>query len=207
VDALAYVQTLKPAVHGCTHVISPRLYGLFGNLPEDVMYEDKVLAFRSVLAGRLLYVNERLVKYRIHGDNLFKYRKRAEDGTDLKRLERQETQLQRDFRNSEIMYHAFLTDLQTARNCKLIDDSDFERIAPEAERRRRRCALIGDFLEAGFVRKCVILIQLKRLGLDQVQRRILLKRLVPRTLFLRIRLRRSRAALANQSPAVRATTR
>lgn len=187
-DPFSYVETLKPAVHGCAHAISPRLFSVFGPMPEQVMYEDRVLAFRSVLTGKVLYINEPLVKYRLHGANVFKYRRRAEDATDLKSLEQQENSLQRDFRDAEIMYQAFLLDLEKVRQQRTFEGADWEKTAKAADRKRTHFGLMGEFLEGGLFSKCRILLQLRKTGLNAVDRRILMRRLIPRSLLLRIRL-------------------
>ena len=196
VEPLAYVQTLKPTVHGCAHIISPRLFTLFDKMLESVIYEDKVLAFRSVLAGKFLYVNEPLVKWRLHGANIDKYLKSGKGGTDLKGLERQESRFQRKLHDSETMYGAFLLDLETARQREVISVATFEKVARETERRRKRFSLISKYLESGIFRKSRILRELRRIGLDKEESRILSRRLLPRPALLWLRLVRNYAVLA-----------
>jgi glycosyltransferase involved in cell wall biosynthesis len=194
VEPLAYVRTLDPCVFGCTHAWSRRLFTIFGGLPEQVIHEDNVLAFRSILGGRLVYINAPLVKYRLHGSNVFiKSRGR---GMNLKSLELQEARVRRDFRNRETMYEAFLLDLEKAKSQALIKAVDFERVFKEADQRRRHLSLMGEFLESGFFRKCRILSTLRREGLDKMEARDLVLRLVPRPLLLRLRLVRNCAARA-----------
>src|ERR1700690_2617585 len=115
-NPLSYLQTLKPTVHGCSHAICPRLYRRFGNLPEEVVYEDKVLAFRSVLAGKVFYINEPLVRYRLHGANLHKYLSGDRAPVNLSSLEQLEARLVTGYKNRAVMYAAFLQDLHTARD-------------------------------------------------------------------------------------------
>jgi glycosyltransferase involved in cell wall biosynthesis len=194
VDPTAFVRTLEPIVFGCTHTFSRRLYKVFGGLPEDVIHEDDVLAFRSILAGKLVYINEPLVKYRLHGGNVYiRNKKRV---VDLKSLEQQEDRLRRNFRNRETMHKTFLLDLEKARSQGLIGNADFERTVAEAARRCRRFSLMGEFLESGFPGKCRILSLLKKEGLDKSESKLLFRRLIPQPLFLRIRLARNYADLA-----------
>ncbi|MGO8837364.1 MAG: glycosyltransferase [Limisphaerales bacterium] len=190
-EPLTYMQTFKPTVHGCTHVISPHLFRTFGNLLEQVIYEDKVLAFRSVLSGRVLYIGEPLVKYRLHGANVFKYQRNRRAGASLKSLEEEEMSLHREYQNTEIMYQAFLNDLQKAREEKLVGEQDYTTMSQEAEYQRRRNFLLSSFFESGILGKCRILFQLQKLGMNKVDRGIVLKRLIPQSLFLRIRVARS----------------
>ena len=121
VDPLAYVRTLQPIVFGCAHAFGRKLFRLFGPLPPEVIHEDNVLAFRSILGGGLLSIGKPLVKYRLHGNNVYvRNRKR---GMDLQSLRRQEDHVRRNFRNRETMYAAFLRDLDKARAQNLIESA------------------------------------------------------------------------------------
>jgi len=189
-----YVQTLEPLILGCAHAFSRKLYRVFGNLPDEVIHEDNALGFRSVLAGQLLLINEPLVKYRIHGNNVFIVTQKSR--TDLKILERQEERIRRAYRYREIMYRTFQSDLKTAREKALVGDTECEAMTREAARLQNRVSLMGKFLESGFVTKCKILSTLWREGLNREERYNLLKRLPPRGLLLRLRLAGAYAAAA-----------
>jgi cellulose synthase/poly-beta-1,6-N-acetylglucosamine synthase-like glycosyltransferase len=186
---LGYVQTLKPIVFGCTHAFSRQLLRRFGRLRDEIIHEDNALAFRSVLAGQLLYINRPLVKYRVHGENIY-LRARAQ-ASDLKTLTRQEERLRRDFRNRETMYGAFLEDLEIARAQGLIGAEEAGRVAQEAGRRRDRASMMGKFLDSGPAAKCRIFCQLRREGMTENERATLVRRLVPQALLLRLRQARS----------------
>lgn len=194
VQPIKYVQTLEPLIFGCAHAFSRKLYNVFGNLPDEVIHEDNALGFRSILAGHLLFINQPLVKYRIHGNNV--YIGAQEPRTDLKSLERQEERARRAYRYREIMYRTFQLDLKTARERALVGDNEFEEMTKEAARLEERLSLMGRFLESGFVAKCKILSTLWRDGLNRQERYNLLKRLPPRSLLLRFRLARAYAAAA-----------
>lgn len=56
-------------VAGCTHIFSKRSFESFGPMDPEVMAEDMVIPFRSLLGGGIRYVDAPLVSYRIHGDN------------------------------------------------------------------------------------------------------------------------------------------
>ena len=58
-------------IHGATHAFSPVLFKEFGPLNMDVVFEDKVLGFRSLLYGSFAYVPRKLVRYRMHASNLW----------------------------------------------------------------------------------------------------------------------------------------
>jgi glycosyltransferase involved in cell wall biosynthesis len=55
---------------GCSHAITSDVYKKFGPLLKGVVAEDRCLAFRSFLIGKILYDPEILVKYRIHENNM-----------------------------------------------------------------------------------------------------------------------------------------
>jgi glycosyltransferase involved in cell wall biosynthesis len=194
VQPIKYVQTLEPLIFGCAHAFSRKLYNVFGNLPDEVIHEDNALGFRSILAGQLLFINEPLVKYRIHGNNVYVRTQKVR--TDLKSLERQEDRVRRGYRYREIMYRTFQLDLKTARERALVGNNEFEEMTKEAARLQERASLMGKFLESGFVTKCKILSTLWRTGLSRQERYNLLKRLPPRGLLLRVRLARSYATAA-----------
>src|ERR1051325_4248599 len=149
---LRYVQTLEPLIYGCAHVFSRRLFDVFGNLPDEVIHEDNAIGFRSVLAGRLLFINEPLVKYRVHSNNV--YIRTQKPRTDLKTLERQEDRVRRGYRYREIMYRTFQLDLKTARDRALVTSAEFEQMTKEAARLEERLSLMARFLDSGFMAKC-----------------------------------------------------
>jgi len=195
VDPLAYVRTLEPIVFGCAHSFSRRLFRVFGPLPEEVIHEDNALAFRSVLLGKLVYLNEPLVKYRLHGANAYV---RSKSRTlDLKALAKQENRLWQDFKNREVMYAGFLLDLETAMRQSLIENTAFEKLVAEAAKMRRRFSMQRKFLESGLVGKCRILSRLRKEGLKEAELKILARRLVPRPLLLGLRIARGYAAMAS----------
>ena len=57
-------------VLGASHAITRSIFERFGPLPEGTLFEDRTLAFRSLLIGKVLYCPKALVRYRRHGDNI-----------------------------------------------------------------------------------------------------------------------------------------
>ena len=192
-EPLAYVKTLEPSIFGCAHSFSRNLFRLFGNLPENIIHEDNALGLRSVLGGKIIYTPAPMVKYRVHGSNV--HTTRNHRIFDLATLEREEHRLRRSFQNREIMYAGFLPDLQKASQLGLIQEERKNIIAAEALNRQRRFALLAEFLETNFLRKCKIVVQLRGLGMEARELAALLKRFLPRPLFLRARLALSYATL------------
>jgi glycosyltransferase involved in cell wall biosynthesis len=192
VTPLEYVRTLKPIVFGCTHTFARSLFERFGRLEDEVIHEDNAIAFRSILAGAIYYVKEPLMKYRLHGNNVY-VRSNSNRPMDLASLERQERRVLQDFRNRERMFRGFLLDLETAKKQDVIAALECEAVATEARRMRQRFTMKREFLESGLLTKCRIFSQLWRQGLDKKEFSMLGRRLLPQGLLLRLRLARSYA--------------
>jgi hypothetical protein len=137
-----------------------------------------------------------LVKYRVHSRNV--HSRRGVRSRNLRSLALEEDRLRRHFRNREIMYQGFVVDLEKARIQGLRDEVILHKAIKEALRGQKRFELYGKFVASGLFRKCQILAQLKRDGISPEDFAVLMRRLVPRPLFLRIRLGLSYAALARE---------
>lgn len=56
---------------GATTAYRKDLFKIFGSLPTDVAYEDRVLPLRAAMSGEVVYLSDRLVHYRRHGANIW----------------------------------------------------------------------------------------------------------------------------------------
>jgi glycosyltransferase involved in cell wall biosynthesis len=191
-EVVSYVRTLAPCVLGCSHTFSRELFRRFGDLPDEIIHEDNALSLRSAMVGTVVYVNEPLVKYRVHGSNVFVTSR--ERGMDLPTLARQENRMRRDFRTREIMYNGFLRDLEKGRQLGILNDADYARAREEAERKRRRFGVQREYIESGLFSKSRLLFRLREAGVSREEIRILAARLLPLPLLLRVQLLRSYAA-------------
>jgi glycosyltransferase involved in cell wall biosynthesis len=63
-------------VLGATHAWSKDIFERFGPLNSDVVCEDRTIAFRTYLIGKVIPVNVKLLKYRIHDRNTFQVNKK-----------------------------------------------------------------------------------------------------------------------------------
>lgn len=72
-DVLAFLRDQHPAcrINGATHAWSRSTFVMAGPINEDVVFEDKAIIFRSLIAGYIAYVPRKLVQYRRHSDNLW----------------------------------------------------------------------------------------------------------------------------------------
>ncbi len=182
----AYVRSLEPMIYGCANAFSRALFERFGNLRDEIIHEDNALALRTVLAGKFLFINEPLVKYRVHDSNVFIGARRRH--RDLNSLARQEDRFSRQLKNRQIMYEAFRPDLDKARQLGLIEFAEFQEAVAYCDRMVRRLTLMRQFLESNFVNKCRLIGTLKREGIGALEIRALRHRLLPRPLLLRLRL-------------------
>jgi hypothetical protein len=57
------------SILGAAHAWSRRTFDVFGPMPPGALSEDNVIPFRERLLGRIAYVPEPVVEYRVHGGN------------------------------------------------------------------------------------------------------------------------------------------
>lgn len=98
------VQRGGVGVPGCTHMFTRRSFEKFGPLDPEVIAEDMVLPFRSLLGGGVTFVDLPLVNYRVHGSN------ESIAATKIPTRARR----QRNASNSMAVLQAWLNDLKTA---------------------------------------------------------------------------------------------
>lgn len=55
---------------GCSFAWDQKIFDIFGSLPLNILGEDAAIPFRCALIGRVAYIDESLVQYRDHGDNV-----------------------------------------------------------------------------------------------------------------------------------------
>ena len=58
------------SVPGCSHAWHRKVFETFGPLQNYVIAEDRAIEFRSLSIGEVVFVNDYLVQYRVHGANL-----------------------------------------------------------------------------------------------------------------------------------------
>jgi glycosyltransferase involved in cell wall biosynthesis len=67
----AFKQNRRSWVTGCSHAFTRGIFTKYGRVNPNVIQEDGVLPFRSLLEGGVLYVDKVLVKYRRHAGNVY----------------------------------------------------------------------------------------------------------------------------------------
>jgi len=176
-----FVRTLKPGVCGAAGAYSPALFEAFGELPADTLHEDDAMTFRSLLMGCILFVDTPLVRYRLHGANLFNAR--DEIAGTLASIKKQEDRLERDFRGRARMYQLFAKDLLTARKRGMVSEAQLSQTLAVAKRAERLFCLQSEFMAANTARRARTLLQIAAAGAKPAQLCKFLIRLLPPPLF------------------------
>lgn len=68
-DLIAAIRSCGPEVRGCTEACHRSLFEVFGPLPPDIISEDRALPFRAMLIGKVAYIEENLVRYRVNAES------------------------------------------------------------------------------------------------------------------------------------------
>lgn len=97
---------------GCSHAWSRKVFESFGPLLPNTVCEDRVIPFRSELMGGIEFIEEPLVKYRVHDSNLSHFH-----GRDKKSVLSMAIEINR--RNRNILEN-YLADLSKAKDQNLL---------------------------------------------------------------------------------------
>jgi len=121
-NPLEFVNRRNPKVFGASHAFSPRLMKEFGPLAPTAVMEDFTLGFRSSLIGALVRINEPIVKYRRHQNNLSggTLSGCAVDNASFEAVTRLQRKECNQFRG---LFSALLLDVQTAAERRLVSAS------------------------------------------------------------------------------------
>jgi len=104
---------------GCTLSWEKKVFQIFGDMPENIVGEDAVIPFRCALLNGLAYVDEPLVQYRDHGENVsFWSQERVLRKSEMVKLGSHIMQYK------EQMYNNWQSDIEFASSKELIDDQD-----------------------------------------------------------------------------------
>jgi GT2 family glycosyltransferase len=167
----------KPWYVGCAAAWSPRLMEVFGPLPDRLVHGDEVLALRATCLGYHVRIATPLVKYRLHGHNAFGSSR--EPGSSAQEVAREEARRQAELRTRYGMYGAFIADLEQAIDKSLISQQAFEHAMAVCLREHGLLEAKMDFYSGSFLRKCRLLVELKKAGLPPADLRRMALRLLP----------------------------
>ncbi|MEJ5310866.1 MAG: glycosyltransferase [Anaerolineae bacterium] len=68
-DPVQCCQNMLRGITGASNAWNRKLFDIFGPLLPEVTFEDRVIALRAALLGDIRYIQEPLVKYRLHATN------------------------------------------------------------------------------------------------------------------------------------------
>ena len=157
---LRFARRQCPAVCGCAHAISAKLYSLFGPLPDKICYEDTALSFRTVLVGGLFtFINAPLVKYRWHGSNTTfgLHQARPQTAASFRAVQaKRRIELDRFVE----VYKGFAADAERAMQEGLISREEYPVLSKCIRREGRRFELRSELLVRPWFRRFAILCEL-----------------------------------------------
>jgi Glycosyl transferase family 2 len=171
----------KPWIFGCAAAWSPRLMKVFDPLPKGLVHEDEVLALRAACLGPCIRIARPLVRYRLHCGNIFGGSRKM--AASLEEIDQQEARSRRELETRYGMYRAFVADLKQAVNKSLISRPAFEHAIAICRRQRKLLKGQIAFHDCAFVRKCRLLLALRKRGLPASEVRRMLPRLLPQRSF------------------------
>lgn len=177
----SYVSTLRPGIFGCALGYDPALFRIFGPLPDALIHEDNVIALRALIFGPMLFVKARLLKRRIHGNNI--YSQFHERVATREAVARQEARMTRDARNRVVLYDAMLADLATATQKGFIKEQEWPALERECLRQRRLFSCQMNYTDASLVGKLQLILAVRRDKADGHLLKWMVPRLLPTRLF------------------------
>jgi GT2 family glycosyltransferase len=142
------VTTGVPSLIGCSEAWSRDFYFRFPPLSEDVWFEDVAVAFRAWLAGRIVYLPDKLVDYRRHETNISNYSlPRVLDIDGVLRRE-QERSLWMKRKLALLDMHAI--DISHAFMAGICSEAVHRRVTAVISKRKRRLSFMIDWWGASY---------------------------------------------------------
>jgi len=124
------VKRMSPDVIGCSHAWHKDVFLTFGPLLQDIVYEDRVISFRSALLGKIISIDEPLVLYRQHDSNVcFSALK---DNLLISNALLSEEQVIMRKKRQLTVYQQYLKDIETSYHNKLIEINLYSLLKNEA---------------------------------------------------------------------------
>jgi glycosyltransferase involved in cell wall biosynthesis len=147
-DMLSFLSRKSPAVFGSTHAWSPKLFNYFGPLTADL--EDLVLSFRTLAIGKMIYINEPLVKYRKHENNVSFH---LSDGGNALSFEERERRLRWTDEKTVRAYENIVNDIETLYIKGKITDGYRKQLIDEAYRISNYYKLEKEMMDGNIINK------------------------------------------------------
>lgn len=183
----SYVSTLRPGIFGCALGYDPELFRIFGPLHDALIHEDNVIALRALIFGPMLFVSARLLRRRIHGNNI--YSRFHERVATRDAVARQEARMTRDAGNRVVLYEAMLSDLATAKKKGLIKEEEWLALEKECLRQQRLFSCQKNYGGASLTGKIRLFLAAKRDKADRSLLKWMAPRFLPTSVFQWIKVR------------------
>jgi glycosyltransferase involved in cell wall biosynthesis len=135
-----FVHHLEFILPGCAAAWAMEAWNKFGNLRESVVNEDAVLSFRSNLDRGIHLIEESLVLYRQHDNNIWNARVDARRASPVY-YKLTETEASKRESLIGIMYESALSDLKTAVAREMLDAVTAQAIEADIIRQIGRCKI------------------------------------------------------------------
>ncbi len=120
----AYLQNTGFSLLGCSAAWSREILEVFGPLADDVMNEDAALSLRALIMGEVLSISSKLVKYRVHGGNVWTREKGRFRTVDELRAHEERAMRKAGYQVG--LYRLGLDDLELALRKDLVTQPQFE---------------------------------------------------------------------------------
>jgi len=137
-DLPRMIECLGPNVAGASHAFRRESFRVFGPLPRNVVAEDRAIPFRSALLGSLVYVPEKVVKYRLHATSTTA----VAHTTSASAYRQRRVSI---IRINQPTLASFAADLLTAQETGLISPARYSELARAIQRRQ---VILKNYLDA-----------------------------------------------------------
>lgn len=138
-------------VTGCSAAWHRSLFDIFGPIPEDVFEEDRAIPFRALLVGRLVYVDEPLLKYRRHSGSVWR---KLHTGSSIPYQERKRRRCVKE-RQKLAVYRSFRRDTLHALHVALISSDQASHLLSLIESSEAETEVVLDSLVGNTYRRLV----------------------------------------------------
>jgi len=119
-------------VAGPSHAWKMSGFNTFGPIPSNVTSEDSVIPFRSTLLGKVVYVREKAVKYRLHFSSISTMGRRLQDPKQFK------SDRLRVIGWRTPVFDCYLRDLQMAKHLGIISAEDCDKHVKALSKQKRK---------------------------------------------------------------------
>jgi hypothetical protein len=148
---LRFCETGSPRLVSCSGAWTKKMFSAFPPIPPDVWYEDDVVTLRAWLYGRILFMDQPLVKYREHDSNIFN--RVTPLATTRAARQRAEHDTATEARRRRVSLLAYLPDLALAVRQQWITPLLYEQLVALVETRCTLLSIIENWWNVPWIRR------------------------------------------------------